>query len=338
MSVGASDPDLPLVSVVVPTRNRAHLLPRLFQALQEQTLTDAEWIVVDDASTDDTTAVLTSFAEGERRLSTRRTAQQSGPAHARNAGWRAARAPLIAFIDDDCVPDPGWLGALCEVNKAGSAIVQGRTEPAVENYYEWPTFARSVAVRHLTYLFESCNIAYSRALLDRLGGFDEAFGMSIGGAPNGEDADLGWRAMDDGADVAFTADAVVRHDVVALSFGRALLGKLRSHRVVFVVRRHPGLRDHLPSRYFFNESHPWALGGLVAIAAGTALGAALAWGVGVPVAAVGVLPYVWFRVTKRRLPGRSRYQPVIIAAAFVLDVADIAVLAAGSLRWRQLVL
>jgi GT2 family glycosyltransferase len=226
------------------------------------------------------------------------------------------------------------LAALHETHRAGWDVVQGHTEPAEDNYGEWPTFARSVTVREQSYLFESCNIAYSRELLERLGGFDEAFGVSRGGAPNGEDADLGWRALEADAAITFATTAVVRHDIVPLSFGRALLSKLRSHRMVYVVRKHPGLRQHLPLRYFFQDTHPFALAAVLGVAAGIALPRR----VGLPLAAVGVLPYVWYRSTARLLPGRRRYLPAIIAAAFVLDVADVAVLAAGSLRWRRLLL
>jgi glycosyltransferase involved in cell wall biosynthesis len=333
-AMSAPDRIRPSMSVIVPTRNRADLLPRLVSALREQTLDNAEWIFVDDASVDATGSVLEMLRGDDQRLVAHRLARQCGPARARNVGWRAARAPYVAFLDDDCVPQPGWLAELEARHAEGWEVVQGRTEPAVENYFAWPTFARSVSVRRLSYFFESCNIAYSRELLDRVGGFDEAFGVSRGGAPNGEDADLGWRALEAGATVTFAADALVNHDVVRLGFGKALLGKLRSYRMVYVVRRHPGLRAHLPGRYFFSSTHPWFLVAAVGLAAGVAAGGA----VGFSVAAAGVLLYAWFRLKKRRLPGLRRHQPLIIAAAFVLDLADVMVLAAGSVRWRRLLL
>src|SRR3954453_18710822 len=61
-----------------------------------------------------------------------------GPAAARNEGWRAARAPLVAFTDDDCQARPGWLEAgLRAARENPGAFVQGPTEPIPEGY---PTY------------------------------------------------------------------------------------------------------------------------------------------------------------------------------------------------------
>ena len=68
----------------------------------------------------------------EERLPQRviRRERPGGPAAARNEGWRAAGAPLVAFTDDDCVATPVWLEeALRAAREEPGAIVQGRTEP-----------------------------------------------------------------------------------------------------------------------------------------------------------------------------------------------------------------
>lgn len=89
----------PLVSVVVPTRNRAALLARAVRSVLAQTFDDFELIVVNDASTDNTSDVLATFADPRLRVLER--GKNSGAAAARNAGLREARGRYLAFCDDD---------------------------------------------------------------------------------------------------------------------------------------------------------------------------------------------------------------------------------------------
>lgn len=88
----------PLVSVVLPTRNRARTLGRAIRSVLTQTMGDLELIVVDDGSTDDTACQLATI--GDARLRVIRIACANAGA-ARNAGIAAARAPVIAFQDSD---------------------------------------------------------------------------------------------------------------------------------------------------------------------------------------------------------------------------------------------
>ncbi len=87
------------VSVVIPTHNRAALLPRAMRSVLAQTYRDLELIVVDDASTDDTERVVASF--DDPRIRYIRHDGRRGAAAARNAGIRAARGAYIAFQDSD---------------------------------------------------------------------------------------------------------------------------------------------------------------------------------------------------------------------------------------------
>ncbi len=89
----------PTVSVVLPTYNRAHLLPRAIQSVLDQTYTDFELIVVDDSSTDDTPRVMEGYMD--ERVRYIRYEPNRGANAARNVGIRAARAPYIAFQDSD---------------------------------------------------------------------------------------------------------------------------------------------------------------------------------------------------------------------------------------------
>lgn len=89
----------PRVSVILPTHNRASVLGRAIRSVLEQTMADLELIVVDDASTDATQAVVNGF-DDPRLIYLRRT-QRQGAAAARNAGVLASSADLLAFQDSD---------------------------------------------------------------------------------------------------------------------------------------------------------------------------------------------------------------------------------------------
>ena len=91
--------DFPRVSVVVPTHNRSDLLSVTLRSVLRQRDVDLEVIVVDEASTDDTTAMLGRLADS--RVRTIRHETPRGVSTARNRGAREARGEWVAFIDDD---------------------------------------------------------------------------------------------------------------------------------------------------------------------------------------------------------------------------------------------
>jgi glycosyltransferase involved in cell wall biosynthesis len=99
---------MPKVSVVIPTYNRAHLLPLAIGSVQSQTLGDTEIIVVDDGSTDDTEAIVTSTPD--RRIRYVRSSTNQGSGAARNRGVEVAQGEYIAFLDSD----DEWLPAKLE--------------------------------------------------------------------------------------------------------------------------------------------------------------------------------------------------------------------------------
>ena len=99
----AAQPGPDEVTVVIPVRDRAAALARCLAGLAEA----RRVIVVDDGSRDP--AAIASAAAGARVL---RRPVNGGPAAARNTGLAAAETPLVAFLDSDCVPGPGWLDAL----------------------------------------------------------------------------------------------------------------------------------------------------------------------------------------------------------------------------------
>jgi len=111
----ALPPSDELVSVVMPTRNRATLVRRAIATVQRQTHAAWELLVVDDDSDDDTGAVLAEIAAGDERvrpMAVRGAERGRGGNGARNFALRHARGSLIAYLDDDNLMAPSWLRAV----------------------------------------------------------------------------------------------------------------------------------------------------------------------------------------------------------------------------------
>lgn len=328
----------PQVTVVVATYGRARLLPRLVGAVEAQTgVGPVELVIVDDGSGDGTWPVLDQLA-GQAAIAVvaLRLDRNQGPARARNLGWRAARAPLVAFTDDDCVPQPGWLAALV----AGSAeadIVQGVTRPDPAQIPGHGAFSQTVRVNGDEGWYETCNIAYRRELLERLGGFDERFGSASRGGrpPYGEDTDLAWRAKQLGARIVLAPGAVVHHEVWPDRFVHRLAEASRRDGLVRMVKAHPGLRSQMTWGVFWRASHPPALLAGAALALVARRPRSLTtWTWAGPLG----LPYLYFRLRVEKLPGRTRYRLAVVGLVLVADLVDVAALAVSSVRHRTLLL
>ena len=240
-----------MYSVVLATHNRARRLEALLRSLREQTIgtSSFEVVVVDDGSTDDTSTVLADErARGALDLRVLRHERARGPAVARDAGWRVARGELIAFTDDDCVLTPEWLAELGAAwDGAPDRLVQGRTDPDPREIAGEGPFSRTLRVTALGPNYQTANVAYPRALLERVGGFDTVTFT----VPGGEDADLAWRCFEAGAHAMFAPAAQAFHAVHQLG----PLGKLRVawrwHETMRLYAVHPGHRAHLTYGVFW---------------------------------------------------------------------------------------
>ena len=150
-------------------------------------------IVVDNGSTDPTAAV--AVAHGARVIKE----PKPNRGRARNAGARATDSELLAFLDADCVPDPGWLEALTACLQrhdlvGGNTLVTGTGFDVAWRLKQQQTIEREG-------WSGAGNLGIKRALFEALDGFDERFTHAA------EDVDLCLRA---GA-IAYCPDAVVRH-------------------------------------------------------------------------------------------------------------------------------
>jgi GT2 family glycosyltransferase len=219
------------VSVVVPTYRRPELLGRCLAALTAQKMASDSYeiIVADDAASSETRRQVEELA-AKTTCSVLYLPMTGthGPAAARNAGWRAARAAIIAFTDDDAVADAGWLtagtGALerdCELAAvAGHVIVP--LPPSPTDYQRNEAGLATAA-------FVTANCFCRRDVLQTLGGFDERFTHAWR-----EDSDLHLRLLEGGFKLRKVPEAVVVHPVRQASWGISLgacLGNARHFRV-----------------------------------------------------------------------------------------------------------
>jgi GT2 family glycosyltransferase len=208
------------------------------------------------------------------------------------------------------------------------AVVQGATRPdPFENAVATATHYRSLHVDPPNLFAQTCNIAYPKPLLERLEGFDEKTAGKTAGV--GEDTDLALRAKGLGAQQVGAPNALVFHAVESYSLLAAIRGSTRWQHMAYLVRRHPQLRDDYVLRIFWRPTHFELLLGLVGIAGCRRS----------PVTALLALPYL-----RRALAARGRRRRQRAASAYdlpgrvVVDLAEIAILARGSVRHRTLLL
>jgi len=186
-------PDVDGVSVVVPTVGRPSLaaLLRALTGLGSGRLPDGatavELVLVDDRR--DAGATPLPVPAELVPVTTVVAGRAAGPAAARNVGWRAARYGWVAFLDDDVVPEPDWPARLAADLRvpAGVGGVQGRGRvplPAGRRPRDWERTTAGLADgRWIT-----ADMAYRRAALAQVGGFDERFPRAYR-----EDAELAYR-------------------------------------------------------------------------------------------------------------------------------------------------
>jgi glycosyltransferase involved in cell wall biosynthesis len=205
---------VPFVTVVVPTHDRPAALERCLAGLVQQDYPAGsfELIVVDDGST----RPVTVCAEVCARVRVTVVRQnQSGPAAARNVGVQHAVGSFIAFIDDDCVAERGWLAALVSTLTdhpgagAGGHVLNGLATNAwseasqllvgfLYGYYN----REPESARFLT----SNNLAFPRIGLVDVGGFDPVYQRAAG-----EDRELCDRWTRLGRRLIYVPDARVSH-------------------------------------------------------------------------------------------------------------------------------
>jgi glycosyltransferase involved in cell wall biosynthesis len=226
-----------IVSVIIPTFRRDALLERCLDAVIQQTLDSSayEIIVVDGASQEKTKKLVEQFAAETAQPAIRYLATEGnkGPAAARNLGWRSAASSLIAFTDDDCIPERDWLEKGVAAAGPGIDGVSGRV--VVPLGYKPSDHELNVSFQGRAE-FVTANCFYRKKVLEEAGGFDERFAKAWR-----EDADLFFTLLKLNYRLVSAPEAVVIHPVRRGHWGISVREQSKSIFNALLYKKHPDL-------------------------------------------------------------------------------------------------
>lgn len=281
------------VCVVIPTCRRAELLERCLSALRTQTLPPqhVDIVVCDDGPDDATRAVVAAqqrLAPNGLHIQYLPVTETQGPAGARNRGWQWAQAPIIAFTDDDTIPDAQWLEQGLAAMVLGVDAVSGRV---IVPLPDAPSDLELDAAGLADAEFVTANCFVRREVLHALGGFDERFTMAWR-----EDSDLHFHLLEAGCVVTRAPAAQVVHPVRPMPFAAGLRMQKKVLFDVLLYAKHPQMyrrqiRRHPPWFYLW-------VSGLVVL--GLLLLALGAWHAAAVVFTLWVLATLWFFIKRQR--------------------------------------
>jgi hypothetical protein len=230
---------VPRASIVIPSWNQRELLAAALRTLRTQTFSDFETLVVDNASSDGTAALLATDFPEVRVLP---MSENRGFAAATNAGLQAARGEILVCLNNDVECEPGWLAALVavldrmpDVGSVASKMMDAKRPGIIDSAGD----AMSLVAWNVgrgerdrpefnvgRELLSACAgaAAYRRAVFERVGWFDESFFAWF------EDVDLGIRAQLAGFRCWYEPAAVVHH------WGSATAATMSERKVFLTVR------------------------------------------------------------------------------------------------------
>ena len=197
------------VSIIIPTFNGASRIGNCLDALLNQTAgRDAEILVVNDGSTDNTADFVARYSDV--RLITQSNA---GPAAARNRGAQEARGTIILFTDDDCVPTADWRAAMTEpfkdpsiVGTKGTYRTRQRNLAARFVQIEYEDKYRLMSALPQIDFIDTYSAGFRRDRFLEMGGYDTSFPVACA-----EDVELSYRMSARGWNMKFVPHAIVYH-------------------------------------------------------------------------------------------------------------------------------
>lgn len=205
------------VAVVIATRDRPELARAALAAASTALRAGDSLLLVDSASADSVAVAGIARQVGATLV----RCEEPGTSRARNAGWRATSTELVAFTDDDCLPDSRWLEAAVEAFKrepsasfvTGQVVSESADIPrawlqlSVTSRVDPAKFDREEDAAEVGH---GANMIWRRSALEQIGGFDEGLGP---GTPlrAAEDVDAFWRLLRSGGIGAFDPGPIVVH-------------------------------------------------------------------------------------------------------------------------------
>jgi GT2 family glycosyltransferase len=206
------------VSVVIPTRNRGELIHETLEKMTGVGDAATEILVVDQSTNGITAETVRRLSAKDERVRLIPTSTV-GSSNARNVGWEAAAGDVVAYVDDDCIVEAGWLEALtAEFLDPKVAAVFGRLTPYKKQERSGTEVGMKASEERAEYtapvppwwVGHGGNMAFQRAALSAVGGFDPL--LSAGGKLcAGEDTDLAHRLLKQGRKIVYAPRAIAYH-------------------------------------------------------------------------------------------------------------------------------
>ena len=177
-----------IISIIIPTYNRARTLPQAVQSVIQQSATNWELIIVDDGSTDDTTKVLEEYLLDERVKY--HFQENAGVSTARNKGVELSRGDYTIFLDSDDQFYPDLIFELNKVNYTEYDLVCWQVLKIIDSKkHIWKAQKLGGMYNYLTVTFFPGSICYKKKLFLAVGGYDPKMTF-------GENYELGIRISD----------------------------------------------------------------------------------------------------------------------------------------------
>ncbi|MBU4190017.1 MAG: glycosyltransferase [Candidatus Thermoplasmatota archaeon] len=197
------------VSIVITTKNAEKYMKDLLDSLIFQAQKPYEIIFVDAESQDKTREIVGDYA---KRYDFIKLYVKAGTkAAGRNEGINVANGDIIVFIDADCIANALWIREINNSFEEGADIVAGKTiKFGVGGFSDLPRVA--IYHKNVDITYPSCNLAYKKEILEKIGGFDPWF-------IEAEDVDLNFNAIEHGYKLTYNEDALVYHRARETLFG-----------------------------------------------------------------------------------------------------------------------
>lgn len=251
----------PKISVAVCAHNAARFLPDVIRSLMSQTLPPEKYevLLVNNASTDDSGAVIEKLSQEYGGRLRRIIEPRRGLSTARNRALADASAPLVAFIDADAVADENWLEVVLATFDAHprAGVVGGRIEVLWEEDVPAWWDARldeamgkfSPSDEHLTLAYPQYpyggNFAVRTAAIREVGGFEADLGRNGAKLLAGEEGELCWRMQQSNWEIHYDPGAIIHH--------RALADRLTRRYILRRAFNHGRSQNMLEGRHGFES-------------------------------------------------------------------------------------
>jgi glycosyltransferase involved in cell wall biosynthesis len=209
------------ISLIISSRNRAYGLTNCLDAVsnaaRQASYLSLELVFVDNGSTDNTSAIVNDWAKSAPISTSLVHEAKPGLSVARNSGLAAAKGRIIAFTDDDCEVFPDYFTVIAALFAADTEIVMRGGRIELGDARDLPVTIKPelepavlTSELHAGGFIHGANMAFPRALIEKVGLFDTRFGA---GSPfrSGEDTDYVHRAFNSGIRVEYIPDFAVKH-------------------------------------------------------------------------------------------------------------------------------